>query len=368
MIVNQKLVFNYNMKNLIVFPEKSFCVLDKYRYDLLAPAIVRDQVLYMGLADLKRIYSPEKVLPDTFPGAIRENGALYVPVIAFHAEVLRKRCTISQNRYIFSDAGVNADRFQNLWWDLDEREKDWGDLYRVFWWEPLGKLLPYRLYIPTWYDGSKPAKLLCILHGGGSNTDEVFTNTHNRIQQYAEKKGYILLAIDSGDLNSTYGCLLLPEGADIPGLDYTCPDNPMHLSESCIDNRRKSEDAVLHVIDLISRTYNIDPDHRYLFGNSMGGMGAFYIPAMHHGIFRATVPAGAAPDMRFFDFKKLADIPILLIGGTEDYHGFDYIRNAYVKCASEGLNIRLLPVAGARHEDSYGEVLDEIFDFMEENG
>ena len=76
MIVNQKLVFNYNMKNLIVFPEKSFCVLDKYRYDLLAPAIVRDQVLYMGLADLKRIYSPEKVLPDTFPGAIRENGTL----------------------------------------------------------------------------------------------------------------------------------------------------------------------------------------------------------------------------------------------------------------------------------------------------
>ena len=55
MVVNQQLVFNYNMKNLIVFPGKSFCQLDKYRYDLLAPTVVRDHVLYMGLEDLKRI-------------------------------------------------------------------------------------------------------------------------------------------------------------------------------------------------------------------------------------------------------------------------------------------------------------------------
>jgi len=367
MVVNQQLVFNYNMKNLILFPDKSFCLLDKYRYDLLAPAIVRNQELYIGLEDLKRIYSPEKALPDTYAGAIQENGTLYVPAIAFHAEVLRKRCTISQNRFVFSDAGTHADRFQNLWWDLDEREKDWGDLYRVFWWEPLKKLLPYRLYVPTWYDGSKPAKLLCLFHGGGSTTDEVFTNTNNRIQQYPEKRGYILLAVDAGVADSTYGCLLLPEGADVPGLDHNCPDNPMHLSEFCIENRKKSEDAVLHVIELVSKAYNIDLNHRYLFGNSMGGMGAFYIPAMHHGIFRATVPAGAAPDMRFFDYKKLSDIPILLIAGTEDYHGFDYIRNAYIKCRDEGLNIRFLPVAGAHHEASYAEVLDEIFDFLEEN-
>ena len=121
------------------------------------------------------------------------------------------------------------------------------------------------------------------------------------------------------------------------------------------------------MIELVSKTYNIDLDHRYLFGNSMGGMGAFYIPAMHPGIFRAAVPAGAAPDMRFFDFRRLSDIPILLIAGTEDYHGFDYIRNAYEKCREEGLNIRFLPVAGAHHEDSYADVLDEIFAFMEEN-
>lgn len=367
MVINQTLIFNYYLQNLVVFPEKNFCVLDKYRYDLLAPTVVRDNVLYMGLEDLKRIYSPEKTLPGTYAGAFEENGTVYVPAVEFHAEVLRKRCTISQNRYVFSDNGADADRFQNLWWDLDEREKNWGDLNRVFWWEPLKKLLPYRLYVPTWYDGTEPVKLLCLFHGGGSNIDEVFANTHNKLQQYAEKKGYILLSIDSGDKNSTYGCLLLPEGADIPNLDYNCPENPMHLPEDCIEFRRQSENAVIHVIDLVCKAYNIDKDHRYLFGNSMGGMGAFYIPAMHPGIFRATVPAGAAPDMRFFDFKKLAGTPILLIAGTEDYHGFDYIRNAYKMCKDESLDIQFLPVAGARHEDSYAEVLDEIFAFLEEN-
>ena len=367
MIINQQLIFNYNLINLIVFPEKNFCVLDKYRYDLLTPTTVRDNILYMDLEDLKRIYSPERILPETYPGSWEENGALYVPVIEFHAEILRKRCTISQNRYIFSDAGTNADRFQNLWWDLDEREKNWGDLYRVFWWEPLRKLIPYRMYVPTWYDGSMPTKLLCLFHGGGSTTDEVFTNTHNRIQQYAERQGYILLSIDAVIADSTYGCLLLPEGADIPGLDYNCPENPMHLSDYCIENRKKSEDAVLHVIELVCSTYSIDRDHIYLFGNSMGGMGAFYIPAMHPGIFRATVPAGAAPDMCFFDFGKLGELPVLLVAATEDYHGFDYIRNAYLKCREEGINIQFLPVAGARHEDSYSEVLDEIFQFLAEN-
>ncbi len=365
MVINQNLVFGFNMKELVIYPSKNYCLLDKYRYDLLAGPVMKDGLLYLGLEDLKRIYSPDHELPDTYEGSFEENGFLYVPAEAFLSEVLRKKLTVSQNRYIFSDNGVDADRFRNLWWDLWERDKDWGDLYRVFWCEPLKKLLPFRLYVPTYYDGSQTMKLLCLFHGGGSSTDEVFTATNNEIQRYAEKLGYILLAIDGGVADSTYGCLLLPEGADVPGLDYTNPENPCHLSDFCIENRKKSEDAVLQVIDLVCREYRIDMDRRFLFGNSMGGMGAFYIPAAHPGIFRAAVPAGAAPDMRFFDYTKLLGLPLLLIAGTEDYHGFDYIRNAYVKTKSEGLDIRFLPVAGARHEDSFAAVLPEIFDFLE---
>ena len=367
MEINRKLVFNYNYQSFLIYPDLPYALLDKYRYDLMAPLVTRDGILYMGLEDLRRVYSPGSTLPEPESGGFTDGGRVYVPVVPYLSDHLKLKCTISQNRYIFSRDGVSAGRFENLWWDLYGRNKDWGDLYRVFWYEPLQRLLPYRLYIPTWYDGSQAMKLLCILHGGGSTTDEAFDNTGNRLQQYAEKLGYICLSIDAALGDSTYGCLLMPEGADIPELDFSCKENPLHLSEESIALRKMAEDSVIRVIDLVCGTYHIDMDHRYLFGNSMGGMGAFHLPATHPGIFRAAVPAGAAPDMRGFPYEKLKGVPLLLIAGTEDYHGFDYIRNAYRKTKEEGLDIRFLPVAGGHHEDCYKEVLQEIFDFLEEN-
>lgn len=367
MEVNRQLKFNYNPEILVIYPDRPYALLDKYRYDLLTPPLVREGVLYLGLTDLVRIFSPDRTLPETCAGSITEDGMLYVPAVPFLAESLKLRCTVSQNRYIFSKNGVSAGRFDNLWWDLWGRDKDWGDLYRVFWFGPLKRLLPYRLYIPTWYDGSQKMKLLCLLHGGGSTVDEPFENTGNRLQLYAEKYGYICLSIDAALADSTYGCLQMPEGADIPELDFSCRENPLHLSKESIAWRKMAEAAAVEVIDLVCGAYEIDMDHRYLFGNSMGGMGTFHIPAEHPGIFRAIAPAGAAPDMRGFDYEKLRGVPILLIAGTEDYHGFDYIRNAYRMTKAAGLQIRFLPVAGGHHEDCYKEVLQEIFDFFAEN-
>jgi len=366
MIINRDLVFGYNMSELIIFPDRPYCLVDKYRYDMLAAPVSVDNVLYLSLEDLRRIYSPDRSLPDFFPGNIEMDGRTFVPLLEFMEKVIRVNCTRSQNRLIFSNGDVQADRFRNLLWDLQYRGKDWGDLYRVFWCEPLKKLMPYRLYVPTWYTGDEPMKLLCLFHGGGSSTDEPFEATGNRLQQYAEKYGYICLSIDGGVRDSTYGCLLLPEGADVPDIDHTSRENPMHLSEFTIGARKRSEEAVLEVIRLVRSEYSIDPDRIFLFGNSMGGVGTFHIPAAHPGIFRAIAPAGAAPDMKCFDFSPLKGLPILLIAGTEDYHGFDYIRNAYRLCREQGLSIRFLPVAGGRHEDSYKEVLDEIFAFFGE--
>ncbi|MCR5278610.1 MAG: hypothetical protein K6E19_04130 [Lachnospiraceae bacterium] len=367
MEINRDLKFNYNPETFLVYPDKPFALLDKYRYDLFFAPIVKEGVVYLATEDLKRVYSGTAVVPDNDAEAIREDGTEYVPVISFLARNLKLKCTVSQGRLVFAKNSVAAGRFENLWWDLYGRDKDWGDLYRVFWFEPLHRLIPYRLYVPTWYDGTEDMKLLCLLHGGGSNTDEAFESTGNRLQVFAEKLGYICLSIDAALADSTYGCLLLPEGADIPGLDYSCKENPLRLSETSIAYRKLAEESVIHVIDMISRIYRIDPDRRYLFGNSMGGMGTFHIPAEHPGIFRAIAPAGAAPDMRGFEYEKLKGLPILLIAGTEDYHGFDYIRNAYRITKEAGLDIRFLPVGGGHHEDCYKEVLQELFDFFEEN-
>lgn len=367
MLLNKDCVFGYNLKEFCVYPEHPYALMDKYRCDLLAAPFVENNTVFFSFEDLARIYSPRLAGVVPPEDAMKKDGFHYVPVRSYLETQLNLKCTLMQGRMVFAEEILDETRMRNLLYDLYARDKKIGDLCYVFWCENLKRMLPYRLYVPTWYNGVTPLKLMVLMHGGGSSSDEMFDVSRNRFQQFAEKEGYLLLAVDAGVQNSTYGCLSLPKGADVPDIDETCPENPLHLSDEMIRARKYSEQAVAEVISLVESKYTIDAAHRYLFGNSMGGMGAFHYPLGHKGFFRAVIPAGAAPNPAFFPFADLHDLPILFIGGTEDYHGYDYLYEVYEYCRSLGLNIRFLPVAGGHHEDCWAQVLPEIFAFCREN-
>lgn len=367
MQTNRDYLFGYNLKEFCVYPERPYALMDKYRCDLLAAPFTEDGTVFFSFEDLKRIYSPQLTDADLPDYAKEKNGLYYVPVRSYLETYLNLKCTLMQGRLVFAIEKPAETRMRNLYYDLYERDKKIGDLCHVFWCENLNRMLPYRLYVPTWYNGNDPLKLMVLMHGGGSSSDEMFDVSQNRFQKFAEKEHYLLLAVDCGVKDSTYGCLSLPKGADVPGIDETCQENPLHLSEENIQARKYSEEAVSEVIAIVENRYAIDTRHRYLFGNSMGGMGAFHYPLGHKNFFRAIIPAGAAPNPIFFHFAGLRDLPILLIAGTEDYHGYDHIYEVYEYCRSIGLNIRFLPVAGGHHEDCWADVLPEIFTFCRKN-
>ena len=366
MVINQDLVFGFHFSELTVYPDRNYVLLDKYRYDLASPLETSGDVLYISFADIIRIFSPEYKDTPLPEDAVTRNGIPYVALCDFAEKTLNKVCSVIGGRFIFSDQPVGDTRQKNLFLDLWYRNKKVGDLYYVFWNEVFQKLLPYRLYIPTWYSAETPMKLLVLFHGGGSSSDEIFEVSGNTIQQFAEKRGYILAGLDGGVRDSVYGCPYMPEGADVE-INPDVPENPYGLSSSALQARADSEAAIEQVLSIIGETYNIDEEHRYLFGNSMGGMGTFHYPLNHKGYFRAAVPAGAVPDTRFFNYSGLQGISLLLVCGTEDYHGFDYMLKGYHFAKDCGLDIRLLPVGGGGHVDCWVSVLPEIFDFLEEN-
>lgn len=248
------------------------------------------------------------------------------------------------------------------------RGKDRGELYEAFWSDEIDKVIPYSLYIPTTYNPDIPSKMIMVIHGGGKGEQFIYTLCSNKIQFYAEKYNYILLLPNAGPKGGSYGCPV-PTRQNIlgnepkPGYD---PKNPMGLSQEKMHENHIEERCVMHALELTLNKYNIDKSHIFLMGNSMGAIGTFYLPTIHPGLFRALSPSGGCPDLEYFDVEPLKGLPIRMVGGTEDYHGFDHIEYGYNQLIKKGHKAcELIRVGGGQHPDAWTYVLEETFEFFE---
>lgn len=236
--------------------------------------------------------------------------------------------------------------------EVIKRGKKYGEQYKTYWFEEGKKVMPYILYVPYKYDPEIPSKLVVFLHGGSIDIGEkyAFHFSNNKIQPACEKYNYILLCPNAYSLLSAYGNLK-SMGAE-------------NLSTQEIEWRKLGDKCVMKAIDVVKSEYNIDESHVYLMGNSMGGMGAFYMPAAHPGVFRATAPSGAGIEV---DATGLEGVPIFFTAGTEDCFGFDMLEECYNRLKSQGLDIEFNVVGGGMHLDAWASVLDEIFEFFEKH-
>ena len=242
-----------------------------------------------------------------------------------------------------------------------------GELYKTYWFEDAKKVMTYSAYIPTTYDPAVPSKLVVALHGGGLGEQFIYSLSKNMVQFWSEKFNYIFIAPNACTKNSTYGNLLDPGGPsrDAPVVDPDS-DNPFGFDEENITWRKLGEKGILEAINAISAEYNIDKEHIFLQGNSMGGLGTFHLGSTYPELFRAIAPFGIGLDPRFAMRYNLKDKPIRMVGGTED-PGFARIKATYKQFKDAGYNIELDVVGGGVHFDSWAYVLKETFEFYEKN-
>lgn len=249
---------------------------------------------------------------------------------------------------------------------LDLMGKEYGEKYLTYWYEKAQKLMTYSAFVPTGYDPENPSKLIVQLHGGGLGEQAIYSLSKNMVQFYCEKYNYLYIAPNACTKNSAYGNIFFAGPMTNAELVDPDSDNPFNLSEEEIKMRKLGEYGILAAIDAISAEYNVDKEHIYLMGNSMGGLGTYHLASAYPELFRAISPFGAGLDEKMALRYNLKDKPIRMVGGTED-GGFARIKATYDLFKANGYNVELAVVGGGVHFDAWAYVLDDTFKFFDKN-
>lgn len=155
-----------------------------------------------------------------------------------------------------------------------------------------GSAQPYRLYLPTAYDGKAPLPLLVALHGTGGNQDKYLDHDAYGAGIYkseAEKRGIIVLC---------------PLGTDADGLPT--------------EWRGRAELNVLAAIEDVQQRFRIDAERIVCTGQSMGGTGTTYLCCRYPDLFAAGIPL--ASTYGHIDLvTNLRDVPMLYVQGANDW-------------------------------------------------
>lgn len=160
-----------------------------------------------------------------------------------------------------------------------------GDFRKAYLSKVDNTLQPYRIFIPSSYDGSKPFPLIIALHGmGGDETSYFDSYGPGAFKVEAEKRGYIV----------------------------ACPKG----RQSASMYMGSAEKDVMDVLEDVKRAYRIDTDRIYMTGHSMGGYGTWSVSMNYPHVFAALAPVAGGGNPG--GMSKISHIPQLVIHGDND--------------------------------------------------
>ena len=135
-----------------------------------------------------------------------------------------------------------------------------GDLHLAYRSSFDGRLVPYRIFIPSNYDKAKKYPLAVLLHGAGADENSFAVGYQKVFLKLAEQRGYILAAVNGRGFVSGYA------------------------------KANGGEQDVLDVTALMQKNYSIDPLRVYLGGHSMGGGGTWTVGLAYRDRYAALAP------------------------------------------------------------------------------
>ena len=385
----------YRMNTFFVISGTKMAFLDHFDYELSMPCREIDGEIFISLEDYCKIYSSEGEFDsESHRIEIQRDGVLAVFYLGESvvrcpgAPMELKKAPYEENKTVMIPlTGFNQAVFGERWERDGEliavgrgeeplitlemkrivqgrkRNKSRGELFRTVWLKEAHKLNPYRLYIPSGYGKEKPQRLLVVLHGATGDSDSMFRSCPD-LEYYGEIYNYILLGVNSLVQRGNFGSLLCPQGMFPIDAQKASPgDCDVYSMEEKAENRL-AEQGVFKIIDLVKNEYEIPDGNVFVMGNSMGGIGAFHLPAARPGYFRASVPAGAIPELDYIPYGKIGQTPFLLVFGTEDHNWFERAMDSAEVLKQKGMNLRFLPVGGYNHGAAWTRVIKDIFEFF----
>lgn len=189
-----------------------------------------------------------------------------------------------------------------------------GDQRRTYRFEAAGRDLPYRLSVPSNWDGSSPLPLVMFLHGAGNDESSYVDANDKQMVKLAEEHGYVLVSPLGAD--GAYGSYLrLPavfgEPAEADKLVSAKTPQTEHTQEV-------SERDVINVLELVLAEYPIDRAAVFLTGHSMGSGGTWYIGGKYSFYFRAIAPmSGPFIQESVYPWERMMKVPMFVTEGID---------------------------------------------------
>jgi poly(3-hydroxybutyrate) depolymerase len=191
-----------------------------------------------------------------------------------------------------------------------------GDQQRQYVFAPTGQSLPFRIYVPTTWDGRSSLPVLLFLHGAGANERSYLDIADGLLRKLAEKHGYLIVSPLGFSPLGAYGNPLR-----LPAVFGRSDVAAAQVAGVTKERRRElalSELDVMTVLEIVTEEYGADRSRTFLAGHSMGSGGVWHLAARFPERWRAIAPmSGPFVDAQAYPFERIRALPILMTEGTK---------------------------------------------------
>jgi poly(3-hydroxybutyrate) depolymerase len=230
----------------------------------------------------------------------------------------------------------------------DPFAKRTGDFKRHYLLQTANEIMPYHLYVPTSYNGSRAFPLIIALHGLGGTEDSFFTGYDRLAPSLAEQHGYILAAPLGYRVDGGYGW-----GVGNP------PADPVTRA-----SQQASEDDVMQVLKVVQQQYKVDPSRIYLMGHSLGAIGTWKIAPKFPDVWAAIAPFSGSGNAA--SLERLKTVPEIVVHGDDDRTvNVRGSRTMVAKMKELGIEHKYIEVPGGSHGGVVAPNLPAVFDFFD---
>ena len=222
--------------------------------------------------------------------------------------------------------------------------------------------LPYRIYVPTTWDGKSKLPLVLMLHGGGSNESQYLDQNNKQLLKLAEDHGYLLVSPMGWSPLGAFGtCLRLP------AVFGEAAAAAQQRTTACVQNAQtleRSEQDVINVLEMVLNEYPVDRGAMFLMGHSMGSGGTWYLGAKYAEYWKAIAPmSGPFVEQSTYPWDRIRKMPIFMTEGS-DTPSLAGSRAMQQWMKSQGFPLEYMEVE-ANHGRMVPLVLPAIFDFFD---
>lgn len=231
-----------------------------------------------------------------------------------------------------------------------------GEQYRVYNFPVTGESIPYRLFVPPRWTPSTRLPVLVTLRAG-QTVDGPYRAGNDLVKQ-AESRGYIVVTpMGYRPLRQPYY-----------GSTYRIarPNGPAPADGWTPEENARAEQDVLHVIDLVSKEYNVDTSRIYLHGQNPSASGALHLAAKYPERFAAVVVSSGPIVYDSYPFERLKGMGLLVIHGDQDtVNPMEASQKMAAAAKAAGVDATYSTVPGGTHLEAYLTYAPQLFDFLD---